>query len=82
MFLLRRAFTLQNVVGRRARSQFIGSVVSGPPRVRISQQEKVGLTILLFGWWFPYPIWVCWHLDYYRDPHKERPPKPGPICPD
>lgn len=68
MFALRRVVALPNIVGRRARGQFIGSAVVGMPRVRLTQGDRILLTILLFGWWFPYPIWVCWHLDYYRDP--------------
>ncbi|CAG9809848.1 unnamed protein product [Chironomus riparius] len=42
------------------------SIVSGPPRVKISFGEKAAHGALMFASWLTIPVWVLTHMKEYK----------------
>lgn len=53
-------------VGTRTHVNFSGSVVSGPPRNRVSFAEKMVLGGGMIASFLIYPTWVMIHLQEYK----------------
>lgn len=64
-----RAISQVAKVGTRTHVNFTGSVVSGPPRVRVSFAEKMVLASIMTSSFLAYPTWVMVHLQDYKE-HK------------
>lgn len=66
MFAARAIPKLCTTVATRSSSSFSGSVVSGPPRVRISFAEKMVLAGVMTTAFLAGPAWVLVHLQEYK----------------
>lgn len=57
-----------NLIQTRNYQQFIGSGVCTMPRNRLSKGRKFLMVSAMFGWWFPYPIWLLWNFENLKGP--------------
>ncbi|KAI0217587.1 hypothetical protein LSAT2_030680 [Lamellibrachia satsuma] len=58
--LIRRAPAFSQIAVQRA------TIVSGPPRVKISFAEKAGFGVVLFGCLMAVPLYVLGNIKNYR----------------
>lgn len=55
-----------NQVGRRSTSHFVGAVIPGPPRYRVSFAEKFVTGSFMTACFLAYPTWVLVNIQNYK----------------